>query len=70
MIQLHVSMSIGEDALRLHFNDSKISLTMRIQSKELELNSIEQIPGLLKAKAEQMEWSLADLKKGGDGSAT
>lgn len=62
MIQLHVSMGIGEDALRLHFNDSKISLTLRILNDELELNSVEQIPGLLKAKADQMEWSLLDLK--------
>jgi hypothetical protein len=56
-------MGIGEDALRLHFNDSKISLTLRIQNHELQLNSIEQIPGLLKAKAEQMEWSLTNLKE-------
>ncbi len=63
MIELHVSMGIGEDALRLHFNDSKISLTLRIQNNELQLNSIEQIPGLLKAKAEQMELSLQDLKR-------
>jgi hypothetical protein len=56
-------MGIGEDALRLHFNDGKISLTLRIQKHELQLNSIEQVPGLLKVKAEQMEWSLQDLKK-------
>lgn len=64
MIQLHVSMGIEDDALRLHFSDHRIYLTMRIQNEELALNSIQQLPGLLKAKADQMQLTLDNLDRG------
>ena len=63
MIQLHVTLGLEGDALRLHFTDGKIVLLMRIQEEELGINPIEQIPALIKSKAEQMEWSLANLKE-------